>query len=159
MNASPAESVQSREIVLSRVIDAAPHLVFRAWTDADHLARWFGPDGFSITTRSFDFRPDGVWDFVMHGPDGTDFQNWVRWVRIDPPGRIEYRQGARADDPDSFVTTVTFEAQDDGGTLITLHTLFPTKASRDRAVEEYGAIEGGHQTLGRLAEHTATFTE
>jgi uncharacterized protein YndB with AHSA1/START domain len=66
-----------RSIIGSRVLDAPRELVFKAFTDPQHLAAWWGPDGFSLTTHSFDFRVGGVWRFVMHGPDGRDYQNRV----------------------------------------------------------------------------------
>jgi uncharacterized protein YndB with AHSA1/START domain len=56
------------EIVVRRMVDAPRRHVFAAWTEARHVARWFGPTGFSVTTSSFEFRVGGVWDFVMHGP-------------------------------------------------------------------------------------------
>jgi uncharacterized protein YndB with AHSA1/START domain len=146
------ELATDREVVIRRVINAPRRLVFTAWTEVRHLERWFGPTGFSTTTSSFEFRPGGVWDFVMHGPDGTDYPNWARFLEIAPPERIRYEQGARAGDPDMFETTVTFDERD-GGTEITLHTVFRTKAQRDHVVEHYGAIEGGHQTLVRLEEY------
>jgi uncharacterized protein YndB with AHSA1/START domain len=148
------ELATDREVVVRRVINGPRRLVFMAWTEARHLARWFGPAGFSVTTSSFDFRVGGVWDFVMHGPDGTDFRNRVHFLEITPPERIRYEQGARAGDPDMFETTVSF-AERDGGTEITLHTVFRTKAQRDHVVENFGAIEGGHQTLARLDDYVA----
>src|SRR5215207_3131004 len=68
----PAQSATAdREIVISRVIDAPRELVFEAFTEVRHLSRWWGPEGFTTTTtRSFEFRVGGEWDFVMHGPDG-----------------------------------------------------------------------------------------
>src|SRR5213079_2676507 len=59
-----------REIVISRVIDAPRELVFEAFTEVRHLSRWWGPEGFTTTTRSFAFRVGGEWDFVLHGRDG-----------------------------------------------------------------------------------------
>jgi hypothetical protein len=56
--------------VISRVISAPRELVFEAFTEVRHLSRWWGPEGFT-TTRAFEFRVGGEWDFVMHGPDGT----------------------------------------------------------------------------------------
>ena len=64
-----------RSIIGTRVFDAPRELVFSAFTDPEHLAQWWGPDGFTMTTSAFDFRPGGVWRFVMHGPDGRDYQN------------------------------------------------------------------------------------
>jgi len=140
---------EDRELVVSRTVDGPRRLVFQAWTEARHLARWWGPHGFSTTTKSFEFRPGGVWEFLMHGPDGTDFRNRVEWREIVPPERIVYLQGQVAGDPDAFVTSVTFEERGDR-TEVTLRTLFNTKAQRDEVVERYGALEGGRQTLERL---------
>ena len=62
-----------RSIIGSRLLDAPRELVFSAFTDPKHLAQWWGPNGFTTTTHSFEFRPGGVWRFVMHGPDGRDY--------------------------------------------------------------------------------------
>ena len=60
-----------RSIIGTRVFDAPRDLMFSAWTDPKHLAQWWGPNGFTtITTSAFEFRPGGVWRFIMHGPDG-----------------------------------------------------------------------------------------
>ena len=141
-----------REIVISRRIDAPRELVFEAFTELAHLSRWWGPEGFTTTTRAFDFRVGGAWDFVMHGPDGTDYQEWIAWTDIAPPERLAMRHGESPDDPDAFESVLTF-APDGPATRIELRTLFPTKELRDRAVEHYHAIEGGEQTLGNLAAY------
>ena len=86
-----------RSIIGSRVFDAPRELVFAAFTDPKHLAQWWGPNGFTTTTHSFDFRPGGVWRFVMHGPDGRDYQNRVTYDEIVPPERIVYRHGGGED--------------------------------------------------------------
>ena len=76
--ATPSGSATAdREVVVSRMIDAPRELVFEAFTEMRHLSRWWGPEGFSTTTRAFAFRVGGIWDFVMHGPDGTDYQEWI----------------------------------------------------------------------------------
>jgi uncharacterized protein YndB with AHSA1/START domain len=149
------EPEEERQIVTSRVIAGPRHLVFLAWTEARHLARWFGPHGFTLTTRTFEFRPGGVWEFVMHGPDGTDYPNRVEWREIVAPERIAYRQGGHEGDPDAFETTVTF-AERTGGTEITLRTLLNTRAQRDHLAEHYHAIEGGRETLERLSIYVRT---
>src|SRR6266576_3993749 len=66
-----------REIVISRVINAPRELVFEAFTEVRHLSRWWGPEGFTTTTRAFEFRVGGERDFGMHGPDGPDYQGWT----------------------------------------------------------------------------------
>jgi uncharacterized protein YndB with AHSA1/START domain len=143
-----------REIVISRVIDAPRELVFEAFTEVRHLSRWWGPAGFTTTTRAFEFRVGGEWDFVMHGPDGTDYQEWIRWTEITPPERLALLHGASSDDPNAFESTLTF-APDGPRTRIEMRTVFPTTELRDEAVEKYHAIEGGEQTLGNLATYVA----
>src|SRR3954469_12557262 len=106
---APAQpATADREIVISRVIDAPRELVFEAFTEVRHLSRWWGPEGFTTTTRSFEFRAGGVWDFVMHGPDGTDYQEWITWTEIAPPERIALLLGESRDDPDAFESVLTF---------------------------------------------------
>jgi uncharacterized protein YndB with AHSA1/START domain len=141
-----------REIVISRGIDAPRELVFEAFTEVRHLSRWWGPEGFTTTTRSFAFGVGGDWDFVMHGPDGTDYQEWISWTEIVPPERIAMLHGEFRGDPNAFESVLTFEP-DGAGTLIEMRTVFPTKQLRDQAVEKYSAIEGARQTLGNLAAY------
>src|ERR1043166_9289149 len=87
---SPAESATAdREIVISRVISAPREMVFEAFTEVRHLSRWWGPEGFTATTRSFEFRVGGEREFVMHGPDGTDYTSG------SPGPRSSRRSGSR----------------------------------------------------------------
>jgi uncharacterized protein YndB with AHSA1/START domain len=146
-----------RSIVGTRVFNAPRELVFSAWTDVKHLAQWWGPNGFTTTTSAFDFRPGGVWRFVMHGPDGRDYQNRVTFEEIVRPERIVYRHGGNEDgggedvEPVQFRQTVIFE--DLGGkTRLIWRGDFPSSAERDRLIKEYGAAQGLVQTMARLAE-------
>jgi uncharacterized protein YndB with AHSA1/START domain len=150
------DSEQDRTIVTTRVLDAPRELVFEAWTDPKHLVKWWGPNGFTTTVRAIDVRPGGVWRFVMHGPDGVDYENRIVYDEIVKPERLVYRHSGGDDvEPVQFQTTVTFE--DLGGkTRLTMRAVFPSAAERNRVAEEYGAIEGAEQTLGRLAAHLAT---
>jgi uncharacterized protein YndB with AHSA1/START domain len=149
-----AEATADREIVISRVIGAPRDVTFEAFTQVRHLSRWWGPEGFTTTTRSFEFRAGGVWDFEMHGPDGTDYQEWITWREIVPPERIALLHGESRDDPNAFESVLTFEPAGDE-TRIRMRTVFPTKELRDEAVEKYHAIEGGEQTLRHLAAYVA----
>lgn len=139
-----------REIVISRTIDAPRELVFEAFTSVRHLSQWWGPNGFSTTTQAFEFRVGGVWDFTMQGPDGTAYPEWITWTEITAPERIAMLHGEHRDDPNAFESVLTFTA-DREVTKIELLTVFPTRELRDEAIEKYGAIEGGRQTLGNLA--------
>jgi len=146
-----------RSIIGSRIFEAPRELVFSAFTDPKHLARWWGPDGFTTTTLSFDFRPGGAWRFVMHGPDGRDYQNRVTYDEILPPERIVYRHGGGDDvEPVQFTQTLTFEELDGGRTRLVWHGRFPSAQERDRVIKEYGADKGLSQTMARLADYLAT---
>jgi uncharacterized protein YndB with AHSA1/START domain len=146
-----------REIVTRRVIDAPRDLVFDAWTDARHVAHWFGPDGFTITTHEMDVRPGGVWRFTMHGPDGTDWPNVVTYQEVTRPERLVYLHGDEGE-PDMFHVTVTFDERD-GRTALTLRSVFKTAAAREFVVRERGAVEGAEQTVARLDRYVATLRQ
>jgi uncharacterized protein YndB with AHSA1/START domain len=155
MTSNPAldQWALDREIVLSRVIKARRETVFAAWTDPEHLPNWFGPAGFTVETTEIDIRVGGVWRFDMTGPDGRRYPSLMQFRRIEPPALIEFEHGAdQPDDPGRFRTTITFDEQSDGKTVITLRQLHPSKARRD-AVMGFGAVEYGYQTLDKLARH------
>jgi uncharacterized protein YndB with AHSA1/START domain len=143
-----------RSLITARVFAAPRALVWAAWTKPEHLAHWWGPIGFSTTTHAFDFRPGGVWRFVMRGADGREYQNRITFDEIVKPERIRYRHG---DDVElvRFCTTATFEDLGGSHTRLTLHALFPTAADRDRVVRDHRADKGAAETLGRLADYLA----
>jgi uncharacterized protein YndB with AHSA1/START domain len=97
-----------------------------------------------------DVRPGGVWQFVMHGPDGVDYKNKSIFEEIVKPERLVYTHVSGP----TFRATATFDEQG-GKTTVTMRMLFDTAAERDRTVNVFGAVEGAKQTLGRLAEHVA----
>jgi uncharacterized protein YndB with AHSA1/START domain len=146
-------SLDARSLVFARAFDAPRNLVFEAFTDPVHLGQWWGPNGFTITNMAFDFRPGGVWRFVMHGPDGRDYQNCITFDEILRPERIVYRHGGGADvESVQFTATVTF-ADEAAKTWLNWCMVLPSVAERDRVIREYGAEEGLRQTVGRLADH------
>jgi uncharacterized protein YndB with AHSA1/START domain len=85
------EATSGREIVSARVLDAPRALVWEAISNPEHLRRWWGPAGFSNTFHEFDFTPGGAWRFVMHGPDGSEFENESVFLAIEEPERIVFR--------------------------------------------------------------------
>jgi uncharacterized protein YndB with AHSA1/START domain len=143
-------------IIGTRILDAPRTLVFDVWMDPKHMAHWWGPNGFTPTTTSFDARPGGIWRFVMHGPDGRDYQNRITYEEIVRPERIVYRHDGGEDvEPVQFRATVLFE--DVGGkTRLTMRGQFSSAAERARVIKEYGADQGLVQTLARLADYVAT---
>lgn len=150
--AAGAEPEAERTVVVERLVSAPREVVFEAFTSSEHLSAWWGPDGFTTSTREFDFREGGTWVFTMHGPDGTDYAEWIQWREIAPPERIVLLHGEYAGDPSAFDSVFTFD-EVGAQTRIRLSTVFPTKQLRDTAVEEYHAVEGGAQTLGNLATY------
>jgi uncharacterized protein YndB with AHSA1/START domain len=157
MNTSDSLSVWSldREIVLSRVVGAPRERVFAAWTGAHHLERWFGPDGFTFQTIAADMRVGGLLRFVFVGPDGSRHDNRIAYLDISEPVRLVFDHGPDQDDaPERFRVTVTFDAQQDGKTVVTLRQLHPSKEQRDATIA-FGAVEFGYQTLDKLARYVA----
>jgi len=149
------ENHPDREIVISRVFDAPRELVWQAWVDPQHVIHWWGPRGFSTTIKQMDFRVGGVWEHVMRGPDGANYPNKSTFTEIVPLERIVYLHGGgRENGPGaSFTATWTFEEVAGGQTRLTGRLRFPTAEARDFVVREFGAIEGGRQTLERLGEY------
>jgi uncharacterized protein YndB with AHSA1/START domain len=152
--ASDDASAADREIVIERTVNAPRELVWRAWTQADQIAKWWGPNGFTTTIHAMDVRVGGVRRFIMHGPDGTDYPNKIVYREIVKPERLVYDHG---DDDDthssSFRSTVTFVAQG-RKTKVTMRASAEARA----ATVKFGAIEGGEQTLARLDQHVATMS-
>ncbi len=144
-----------REIVITRVFDAPREMVFDAWTDPQHIHCWWGPRGFTTTVHEMDVRPGGIWLLTMNGPDGTDYKNRIVFLEVVKPERLVYRHEPQHEaEPVTHETTVTFAVQGDK-THVTLRMLFETPARREHVVTRHNAIEGGNQTLARLAEHLA----
>ena len=144
-----SSATSDREIIATRLFDAPRELVFEMWTKQEHVAKWWGPNGFSLTIHEMEVKPGGHWRFIMHGPDGTDYKNHIVFVEIVRPERIVYNHVPEPPDPVNFETTVTFENVA-GKTRLTMRALFPSAKALEYVVTKYGAIEGMHQHLGRL---------
>lgn len=77
-----------RRIETHRVIPFTPSEVFRAFADPTVLAMWWGPNGFTNTFDEFEFSEGGMWRFTMHSPDGKDFPNESRFVKLSEPSLV-----------------------------------------------------------------------
>ena len=141
---------EDREIDGSRTFNAPRELVFKLWTDREHIVNWWGPSGFRNTIFEMDVRPGGRWSHIMHGPDGVDYKNESVYLEVAPPERLVYQHISAP----GFVSTVTFE---DLGrqTKVSMHMLFETAEVRDTTVKVFNAVEGMKQTLQRLADQLA----
>lgn len=98
----------SNELTLTRVFDAPVNLVWEAWTDPKKVAKWWGPRGFTITTKSKDLRSGGKWIYTMHGPDGVDYPNVTTYFVVEPMKRLEYDHGANENQKALFRMNVLF---------------------------------------------------
>ena len=147
----------ARDIVVSRIFDAPRELVWKAWTEADRVGQWWGPNGFTTTTYEMDVRPGGRWRYLMHGPDGTDYPNLIEYREVSPPERLVCDHGDDDGGPPAFYVTITF-ADKGGKTEVTQRMQFPSVEARDRTIEHVGALEGAKQHLGKLADYLATIS-
>ncbi len=154
------ETRAGREIVQMREYEAPRELVWQAWTNPEHVDQWWGPNGFVTRTESMDVRANGVWRYSMTAPDGTVFPNHQFYMDVSAPERLIYAHGAGDEaEPPHFHVTVIFEALGAKRTRVTMTSLFPSKAACNLVVEKHNAIEGGKQTLARLAVFLETLLE
>ena len=144
-NKEKNNSTADRELVITRTLNAPRELVWEVFTQPEHIKNWWGPNGFTNTIFTMDVQPGGVWDFVMHGPDGTDYKNKSIYKEIVKPERIvfEHITGPK------FTTTISFTA-DGNKTLLTWHMLFESAGEFIRTVKTFKADEGMKQNVERL---------
>ena len=142
-----------KEMIFSRIVNAPRELVFDVWTIREHVEKWWGPDGFTTTSKKFELKPEGVWLFTMHGPDGIDYPNKIVFMKIDRPSKLVYRHSDdEGVEPVRFHSEVTFE-EENGKTLITMHMIMETAEMLTKVIEEYGAYEGAIQHLARMRDY------
>jgi len=152
MNDRAAVSVADRTLVATRIFDAEPSAVWQAWADPARLRQWWGPKGFANTISEFDFRPGGHWRLIMHGPDGTDYDNHWLFVEITPFERIV----ADHLNAPKFRLTASFEDLR-GRTRIVFSQLFDT--AETCAAVRPRAEPGNRDNLERLADHLPLWTD
>jgi uncharacterized protein YndB with AHSA1/START domain len=144
-----AETTADREFFHFRLVDAQPEQVFRAFSQPERLARWWGPDGFSSTFETFDLRQGGAWRFVFHGPDGTDYPNENVFRELEPPSRVVVEH---LSDVHHFLLTITFEAKGTQ-TLVGWRQLFDSAEHRDSLAAV--VPQANEQNLSRLQAEVA----
>ena len=115
-------SSPDREIVTSRIVNAPIELVYRAWTEPEHLKNWWGPAGFTNTFKEFDLRVGGKWSFIMHGPQKGNYANECEFTRIEEPSLIAWKRYSKP----LFEVVTTFEVAAAGKTRIVFKQIFDT---------------------------------
>lgn len=146
--------IENNKVTYKKFVDVPIELAFESWTTHEHLSQWWGPDGFTITTKSLNFSPGGIWDFVMHGPNGDNYNNRIQYLEIREPKFISYRHlgdGEGGKDVD-FESKIFFESSG-SGTKLTMEQIFPSREELERINNKYGAIEGAKQHIGNLADY------
>jgi uncharacterized protein YndB with AHSA1/START domain len=138
-------NTSDRELLITRILDAPVELVWEVWTSPEHLALWWGPNGFTNTIQEMDLQPGGEWNLVMHGPDGTDYKNKSIFKEIIPFKKIVYEHITGP----KFVATITFESQGEQ-TNLSWHMLFDTVEEFIQTVKTFKADEGLKQNIEKL---------
>jgi uncharacterized protein YndB with AHSA1/START domain len=150
MTKDPEKSMEGRQLVVTRLLKAPRELVFDVWTDPKHVARWWGPAGFTNTIHKMEARTGGEWRLTMHGPDGRDYPNFIKFIEVVRPSRLVYKHATeKEDEPGQFITTVAFESQGKH-TLLTMSALFDSPEDLAFVIREYGADKGAIENLDRL---------
>jgi uncharacterized protein YndB with AHSA1/START domain len=147
-------------VVITRILDAPRHLVFKMFTDPQHLAQFWGAPGCTSPVCEMDVRPGGVWRHVLRTPDGAEYPSTSVYLEVVQPERLVYQWAADNSPaygdspPPNHVNTITFE--DHGGkTKITLHTRLQSVADRDALLKTgFAGIVG--QSLDRLTAYLKT---
>lgn len=146
-----AKSNNDNELRLVRVFDAPVKLVWEVWTDDKHIVNWWGPRGFTLTTKSKDIRPGGQWIYTMHGPDGVDYPNITTYHEVIEHSKLVYDHGANEDQDALFRVTVTFEEVNNQTVMDMIMTLESAEAASK--TQQFIKDVGGNTTWDRLGEY------
>ena len=143
------ENTQSRELRIIRTFKAPIELMWEVWTNPDHIANWWGPNGFTSTIHQMDFKEGGEWKLTLHGPDGTNYPNRSVFKEIILHKKIVFEHFNPY-----FITTVLFESKG-SETTINWAMMFETAEMREIVVKAHGAEEGQKQNADRLGDYLA----
>lgn len=142
------ETTQDRMLSISRVLNAPIELVWKVWTEPEHIKNWWGPNGFTNTIFKMDMRPGGEWNLIMHGPDGTNYKNKSVFKEIIKHRKIVYEHISGP----HFTATIEFEGQGQK-TFLKWEMLFDSKEEFIRTVKTFKADEGLKQNLEKLGAY------
>ena len=137
-------STADRELYIERLLHAPVDLVWEVFTKPEHIANWWGPNGFTNTIYKMDVRAGGEWDFMMHGPDGKDYKNRAVYQEIIPLQKIVFDHFAP-----NFTTTIEFEDMGDN-TYLKWHMLFETAELFEAVVKAHKADKGLEENIVKL---------
>jgi uncharacterized protein YndB with AHSA1/START domain len=146
------------DLVLDRTIDVSPDLVWKAWTQPEHVKQWFAPAPWTITDCEIDLRPGGVFRSVMRSPEGEEFPNAGCYLEVVPNERLVWTDallpGYRPSENPFFTAVITLEPAGTG-TRYTAIAIHRDEAGRKQH-EEMGFHEGWGQVLDQLVAYSKT---
>lgn len=155
-NNEATNEVIANEIIMSRLLNAPRELVWEVFTDPKHLANWWGPFGFTITTHNMEVKVGSQWRLTMHGPDGRDYPNKIIYEEVVKPERLVFRHSGDEDSEGvNHISTITFK-EEGNKTRAHFKMTFPSLQTLQAVNAEYGAVEGGKQTMARLEQYLIT---
>jgi uncharacterized protein YndB with AHSA1/START domain len=133
-------AAQSGELTLEleRVLPAPPSVAFAAFSDADELSKWWGPQGFTIPSMEFDPRAGGAYRIEMRPPEGDAFHLTGEFREVDPPARLALTFVWEEPAPDDVETLVALSFRDLGGSTHVALTQGPFKTEARRALHRDG---------------------
>jgi uncharacterized protein YndB with AHSA1/START domain len=142
----------NRELSITRLLNAPRELVWKVWTEPEHIAKWWGPNGFTNTISKMEVKPGGEWEFIMHGPDGTDYKNKHVYGEIVEEESLVLNHVSHP----QFQMTATFEARGNQ-TLLTIHSVFESAEQLQQVIKVFKADEGLTQNVDKLEVYLANF--
>ena len=151
----PGVDIEGRVLTFSRTFNYPRELVFAAFTESDHLRKWWGPEPWGVSDSIMDFRPGGSWRYAMQGPDETKSWGIMLYKDIDPPSRIVYEDAFADKDGniDGELPTATgvweFTDNGDGTTQVRMTTEYADEEGL-KTVLEMGMLEGMNTALKQL---------
>jgi uncharacterized protein YndB with AHSA1/START domain len=143
-----------REIVITRVFNAPRELVWKAWTQPEHVAQWWGIRGYNVAICEIDLRVGGRYRYVLQGDGNAEFGFDGEYREIVPPERLVYTDGFEGMPGHEALVTVTF-TQENGKTKLTSHSHYQSVADRDGHIQS-GMEAGMRETMDNLETYLTT---
>lgn len=141
------EKTESRSLSISRTLQAPIELVWEVWTTPEHIAQWWGPNGFTNTIQKMDVQEGGEWKLTMHGPDGTNYPNRSIYKEVIPFKKIVFEHF----NP-HFITTVHFEAVGQT-TIMNWSALFDSEEMLQTIIKAHKADKGMRENVEKLERY------
>jgi len=138
------ETTAKKELRITKLLNAPIDLVWEVWTKSEHIANWWGPNGFTNTIHQMDMREGGEWKLTMHGPNGTNYANRSVFREIVPQQKIVFEHF----NP-HFITTVIFESRGDQ-TFLDWTGVFDSAGMLQTIIKAHKADEGLKQHIEKL---------